>query len=268
MRLLWDANDYFLVQRVLTTMIENQEIWLCVWRGPNEDTPSAMMRTEALIELVKIALPGHFKCDSGQEFIPEIYPGAVGSKIKRLYMAYSKRMNPESISQFLVSKDRKYTVGKEMPYWELLQKLDEGPPEENKAREVIDLTGVDDDGSGCDTPIKTEASDDSTPAKPSATLGPGAGVLLTSNKVTPSIETTSLVTDGTSPVGVIPRPVENEKRAALDSEYFGVAEEQKVQKAREHELAVLNAKIRLVEAETELAKAQKDHQNKQGSVLG
>lgn len=41
-------------------------------------------------------------------------------------------------------------------------------------------------------------------------------------------------------------------------------EERKLQKGREHELAVLNAKIRLVEAETELAKAKIriDHQKK------
>lgn len=79
----------------------------------------------------------------------------------------------------------------------------------NKVKAVVDLTGVDGDGNGGSLSIKTEASDYSTPAKPSATLEPGVGVLVTPNTVPPSIEATSSVVNEATPMSVTPRTEEN-----------------------------------------------------------
>ncbi|KAH8145405.1 uncharacterized protein LAJ45_10526 [Morchella importuna] len=172
--------------------------------------------------------------------------------------------------------------------------------QKNKVKIVVDLTGMDGDGGGGSPYIKPEASDDSTlAAKPSATLEPAAWKAIpmsvtlrpAENKkhptldlvedldtlkerklqkacehelVIPSIEMTNSITNEATPMSVTPRPAENKKRPALDSGDLDAMEERKLQKGREHELAVLNAKIRLVEAETELAKAKIriDHQKK------
>lgn len=83
--------------------------------------------------------------------------------------------------------------------------------QKNKVKIVIDLTGIDGDGRarGGSPSIKPEASDDSTPAKPFATLEPAAGVLVTLNTVTPSTEKTNSITRKAAPMGVTPRPAEN-----------------------------------------------------------
>lgn len=104
----WEENDYFLVRRVLTTVIENPDIRLCVWRGPGETNLTQMTRRQAITKIIEIALPGHVKCNWDQKFKPETYFNAINAKLKRLYKTYFMYLNPETKDQLTVSDYCKY----------------------------------------------------------------------------------------------------------------------------------------------------------------
>jgi hypothetical protein len=104
--LYWTRDDYSLLRHVLTSILQNPDIRLSLWRRPDDTEPAPMMPKEATINLIEIALPEHVKYEG--EFDASRYYNAFYTKIRRLNKIYFMNLYPESIDQLMRSNDCKF----------------------------------------------------------------------------------------------------------------------------------------------------------------